>query len=609
MESFTLCKNSIQMDVIMLLKFWIIFFYLIFIPIIAYSDIPINSTGNSPIEQIQFKSKSKKCREEFTDKKQQRVCKVNLKIGIFKLLPHIYAVQNQPDSKNNINNCVKNLDLYSRIHDYDLSIKCLKKIHGKQLDKKSVNDISELKLQNTNPEQLLKLGEALLFGIKVNQDLIIASKFLINAHLKGKTDSSKYLVQMMDYIESNNLEFPESLSKKIYEIIFSDIFMAAEKQAKNGNAKAAYLLAEKAARKNDYKTANMWYKIAAKKNHSGAINNLAVNYAKGKGLEKNVSKAIELYTKAASLGSKYAQQTLGHRYVHGRGVEKNIKKGIEYYKQSAKQGHAKAAYELAELYRKGTMVVKDYHKSLENYHIAASGRKSLYNKVPKARSWIGYFYEKGFAVKKDVNEAFKWYLRAANQGDLYAQSQLGTYYQKGIAVEKNLSIAFNWYLKAAKRDQSYSQRKIGYLYQFGHGTNKDLVKSYQWYLKAGERGDSYAQHQLGIINRDGRGVSVNMQKSYYWFNKAARQNKKESMYALANLLWNGQGVEVNKAEASIWYHKSAEKNYALAQFWLGEMYASGQVVKRDLKKACRWTLKASNNGNNTATLNYSKFCM
>ena len=62
---------------------------------------------------------------------------------------------------------------------------------------------------------------------------------------------------------------------------------------------------------------------------------------------------------------------------------------------------------------------------------------------------MGDHYEDGEGVKKTLNEAVKWYRKAAEQGDVGAQYRLGYLYEDGEGVKKNLNEAVKWYKKAA----------------------------------------------------------------------------------------------------------------------------------------------------------------
>ena len=70
-----------------------------------------------------------------------------------------------------------------------------------------------------------------------------------------------------------------------------------------------------------------------------AINFLAHKYYHGRlGLQKNMKRAVELFTEAAELGSIDALYKLGLAYYHGMGVEKDEAKAAEFYKRAAMQG-------------------------------------------------------------------------------------------------------------------------------------------------------------------------------------------------------------------------------------------------------------------------------
>jgi TPR repeat protein len=57
---------------------------------------------------------------------------------------------------------------------------------------------------------------------------------------------------------------------------------------------------------------------------------------------------------------------------------------------------------------------------------------------------LGVCYTKGEGVPKDYTNAVKWYSKAAEQGDAYAQCKLGTFYTIGVGVAKDDVIAYMW---------------------------------------------------------------------------------------------------------------------------------------------------------------------
>ncbi|MDE5308352.1 hypothetical protein PY546_20510 [Providencia stuartii] len=61
----------------------------------------------------------------------------------------------------------------------------------------------------------------------------------------------------------------------------------------------------------DYQKAKMWYEKSAQQGVAAAVNNLAVLYEKGEGVQQDEEKAIDLYRQAANMGSAIAQMNMG----------------------------------------------------------------------------------------------------------------------------------------------------------------------------------------------------------------------------------------------------------------------------------------------------------
>lgn len=63
-------------------------------------------------------------------------------------------------------------------------------------------------------------------------------------------------------------------------------------------------------------------------------------------------------------------------------------------------------------------------------------------------------YLGGEGVEKDVNEALRWYRKAAENGVYDAQLRLGDFYFDGKVVERDIKVAQKWYLQAAKQEDA-----------------------------------------------------------------------------------------------------------------------------------------------------------
>ena len=72
-------------------------------------------------------------------------------------------------------------------------------------------------------------------------------------------------------------------------------------------------------------------------------------------------------------------------------------------------------------------------------------------------------------------------------------------YDVGLGVEQDYDEALKWFRKAAEQNNAYAQTYIGFMYEEGHGVEKDLIEAIRWYKIAADQGNEYAIEQLKII--------------------------------------------------------------------------------------------------------------
>ena len=82
----------------------------------------------------------------------------------------------------------------------------------------------------------------------------------------------------------------------------------------------------------------MFQKIAEKTGFALAENIVGFCFDKGTGVEQNLAKAVEWYTKAAEKGHSAAMKFLGYCSEKGRGVEQNLAKALEWYTKAQDAG-------------------------------------------------------------------------------------------------------------------------------------------------------------------------------------------------------------------------------------------------------------------------------
>ena len=123
---------------------------------------------------------------------------------------------------------------------------------------------------------------------------------------------------------------------------------------------------------------------------------------------------------------------------------------------------------------------------------------------------IGMRYAEGKGVTANLDEAAKWYDRAAQAGVVPAIFRLGTFYEKGISVKKDADIARRYYVQAADRGNAKAMHNLAVLDADGGGKGADYKSASQWFRKAADRGVADSQFNLGILYARGIGVEQNL---------------------------------------------------------------------------------------------------
>ena len=118
--------------------------------------------------------------------------------------------------------------------------------------------------------------------------------------------------------------------------------------------------------------------------------------------------------------------------------------------------------------------------------------------------------------------------------------------------------AFKRYLKAAEEWDAEAQYKLADCYYYGKGTVKNKKEALKWYKNAADTGNAKAQNKLGTLYFDGDGVPKDYSQAVAWFEKSAKQGNTDAMYNLGNRYRNGEGVEQNNNKAIEWYQIAAK---------------------------------------------------
>ena len=150
---------------------------------------------------------------------------------------------------------------------------------------------------------------------------------------------------------------------------------------------------------------------------------------------------------------------------------------IKVYVKANILGDPEAAYRIAEIYYMDESTMTE---SVRWYTSAANQGHS------KAQNSLGYMYEHGEGVVKDLNKAFYWFQKAAVSGNRNAQHNLAFFYYRGLGTQVDYKKAFEWYTKAASQGHPGAQNNLGILYEYGYGVEKDINQAIKWYKMAAD---------------------------------------------------------------------------------------------------------------------------
>jgi TPR repeat protein len=171
---------------------------------------------------------------------------------------------------------------------------------------------------------------------------------------------------------------------------------------------------------------------------------LAAMHAKGKGVELNPQKALELAREVSAEGPHIeAELLIARAYEQGLGVDPNFQRAITWYRKAGVQGDLETQAFLAEIYYKGLGVKRNLREAQIWFHLAAKQGHAA------SQRYLGMIFEQGEGTQQNLKTAWDWYVKAAHQQDSVAQMALGRFYKQGLVVPRDLDQALVWVKKAA----------------------------------------------------------------------------------------------------------------------------------------------------------------
>ena len=143
-----------------------------------------------------------------------------------------------------------------------------------------------------------------------------------------------------------------------------------------------------------------------------------------------------------------------------------------------------------------------------------------------------------FSIKtaRNLLQAFNYFKVSSDKGYPQAQTNLGFFYEKGLGVPKDMAKAMTLYKSAARQGDPGAQNNLACCYEMGKGCQINMIKAFHLYRQSAKQGDHAGQCNLGSFYFMGKGsIPVNRSKGIKYMKESAAQNDEIAQAVLIDL--------------------------------------------------------------------------
>lgn len=351
----------------------------------------------------------------------------------------------------------------------------------------TVEELERLKaLIKSNPQDqasALSLAKKLVEAADVLVPLLPDPKSRNRSRERYLTDAQKILKKLNS---AGNYDAMFFLADCLGRGLFSggepdnkEAFMLYQSAAKQGHPQAAYRTAvcceigneEGGGTRKDPLKAIQWYTRAARLGDTPAMYKVGMILLKGLlGQPRNAREAITWLKRAAERAdaeNPHALHELGLLYetVEDNGpIVRDPAYAFQLFKQAADLGYKFSQFRLGAAYEYGLMGVPvDARLSIMWYSRAAS--QAEHQSELALSGW--YLTGSEGVLQQSDTEAYLWARKAAQAGLAKAEFAMGYYTEQGIGVPENLEDAKRWYWRAAAQDYPDARKRLEELKRMG----------------------------------------------------------------------------------------------------------------------------------------------
>lgn len=210
--------------------------------------------------------------------------------------------------------------------------------------------------------------------------------------------------------------------------------------------------------------------------------------------------AYRIWSALDERGFGEAAFNLGILYEDGLGRDKDMARALALYRRGAENGSVKAQFRIGTLYWLGAPGVPVDRQEGRRYlaMAAANGDSEAAAYLRDGGDASGALAEADRAVAAGrPEEAVRVLTVAAEAGDARAQTRLGWSYEAGRGVARDLAQASTWFSKAAEAGEGEAMYALAVMHATGTGKVRDEVLSKAWLKRSAEAGYAPAIAELG----------------------------------------------------------------------------------------------------------------
>jgi uncharacterized protein len=288
--------------------------------------------------------------------------------------------------------------------------------------------------------------------------------------------------------------------------------VVAEKASRFDEAVAAYDAG-------DYPAAYHIWRQLAREDDLAAMRNAAQMLRQGKGVEKDIEEAFDLYVDAAEKGLVTAMANVGDMYLSGEGTDKNPEAAAAWYARAASAGLSLAQVKLADMYEQGVGVERDpararilIERAARNGYAPAQAKLAAMGGpaapvVDKTERGSDDAYRGGGKTSSELKSPA--YAARPTPGDavladVASKMPPGDLVQINAGLNayagQNKKLAFSTWRNVAGRGNADAQLRVGLLYERGEGTGQDMIEAYRWLKLAANQAHPKAPAELSLVS-------------------------------------------------------------------------------------------------------------